>query len=187
MYTYGYMEEANKPSGSPETFAWEDIVRNVDQARTNFRGICMRLKELGFIIDTKTKILEVGSGRGVFARYLVDSGYDIIAVDINPRGDTSIPVAKASIEALPFDESDSLQRFDLIAGFGLIDPDVYEQDIKKIFSEMSRVLEIGGYVYLSPILNVTKRELELSLPATLKLVVSEPFLSILKRIEPADV
>ena len=176
------MNEAEKPIAKPEPFDWETMIDSPESARTQFKHMCADFEDLGFRIDTKTKMLEVGSGKGVFTRYLVDFGCDVVAVDINPRGDTSIPVARISVEYLPFDETDPLQRFDLVIGFGFIDPKVYIQNIGNIFSELERVLEDKGYIYLMPLHNISKEELELSLPFSLKVVVFDYYHVIIQKI-----
>jgi ubiquinone/menaquinone biosynthesis C-methylase UbiE len=98
-------------------------------------------------------ILDVGSGRGIFAKKLAESGYKVIGIDFEKN-----IVEKANSEIknwglegkLKFMEADVLdipfadESFDGICDFGLLE-NLYAEDWEQYASEINRVLKPGGF------------------------------------------
>lgn len=98
-------------------------------------------------------ILDVGSGRGLFAKQLAENGYSVIGIDFEPN-----IVKRANEEIknwnlqgkLRFVEGDALdipftdESFDGVYSFGLME-NLYKDDWTKYASEIIRVLRPGGF------------------------------------------
>ncbi len=98
-------------------------------------------------------ILDVGSGRGLFAKQLVEAGYRVIGIDFekNIVKKTNEDVKHWGFEGkLKFVEGDALDipftdnSFDGVCDFGLME-NLYEEDWNQYASEVSRVLKPGGF------------------------------------------
>jgi len=98
-------------------------------------------------------ILDVGSGRGYFAKFLADSGYKVIGLDFEGQ-----IVKKANHEItdwgltglLRFVEGDALDipftdnSFDGACDFGLME-NLYQEDWGQYANEIARILKPGGF------------------------------------------
>lgn len=173
---HGNIDPRKRQSRTSE--GWEDMIETRSDAHREYQVMCLRLRGNQLSFSPQARILEVGSGNGVFTKYLLEMGHDVVALDARPRGHADIPVAQLRAEELPFDETDTAQRFDLIIEHAVFDPNEYEQDLKAIFSEFGRVLEKGGIVYCNS-LHITEPELIAALPQSLKLAVYEGHYAIL--------
>ncbi|MFA5773476.1 MAG: class I SAM-dependent methyltransferase [Candidatus Paceibacterota bacterium] len=98
-------------------------------------------------------ILDVGSGRGLFAKQLVDAGYRVIGLDFesNIVKKTNEDVKNWGLEGkLKFVEGSALDipftddSFDGVCDFGLME-NLYKEDWEQYASEISRVLKPGGF------------------------------------------
>lgn len=98
-------------------------------------------------------ILEIGSGRGFFARHLVSLGFRVIGVDFEEE---IVRKANENIKdwgmegRLKFMEADVLdiplvsESFDAVCDFGLLET-LFKEDWEKYEKEVSRVLKPGGF------------------------------------------
>ena len=98
-------------------------------------------------------ILDVGSGRGLFAKQLVDAGYRVIGLDFegNIVKKTNEDVKYWGLDGkLKFVEGDALDipftddSFDGVCDFGLME-NLYKEDWEQYASEVARVLKPGGF------------------------------------------
>ncbi len=98
-------------------------------------------------------ILDVGSGRGIFAKQLAEAGFSVIGIDfdINIIKKTNEEVKNWGLEGkLKFVEGNALDipfadnSFDGVCDFGLME-NLYKEDWDKYTNEISRVLKPGGY------------------------------------------
>lgn len=98
-------------------------------------------------------ILDVGSGRGVFAKKLAEAGFSVIGLDFegNIVQKANEEVKNWGLEGkLKFVEGDALDipfadnSFDGVCDFGLIE-NLYEEDWGTYSSEINRVLKPGGF------------------------------------------
>lgn len=98
-------------------------------------------------------ILDVGSGRGLFAKQLVEAGYRVIGIDFesNIVKKTNEDVKSWGLEGkLKFVEGSALDipftddSFDGVCDFGLME-NLYKEDWEQYASEISRVLKPGGF------------------------------------------
>jgi ubiquinone/menaquinone biosynthesis C-methylase UbiE len=115
-------------------------------------------------------ILDVGSGRGLFAKQLAEAGYKVIGIDFEKN-----IVAKANSEIknwnlegkLKFLEADVLDipfadaSFDGICDFGLLE-NLYPEDWAKYAEEITRVLKPGGFYLNASLSRETQRFFEFS-------------------------
>jgi len=124
---------------------WEEGVQTQESAEGMFYLLTTALTENKIEINSSTKILEIGSGLGVFIDYLRKNGYDATGVDARPRGKISEGIVAARIEQLPF----SNETFNIVVANGVFDSGVYNQDQVLMIKEISRVLATGG-VYIAP-------------------------------------
>ena len=98
-------------------------------------------------------ILDVGSGRGLFAKQLTEAGYKVIGIDFekNIVEKTNAEIKNWGLEGkLKFVEADVLdipfadESFDGICDFGLLE-NLYPEDWAKYAEELHRVLKPGGF------------------------------------------
>ena len=113
-------------------------------------------------------ILDVGSGRGLFAKKLVESGYRVIGMDFegNIVKKTNEDVKDWGLEGkLKFVEGDALDipftdsSFDGVCDFGLME-NLYPEDWGQYASEISRVLKPGGFYLNTSLSRETQQFLE---------------------------
>jgi len=113
-------------------------------------------------------ILDVGSGRGLFAKQLVDAGYSVIGLDFesNIVKKTNEDVKHWGLEGkLKFVEGSALDipftddSFDGVCDFGLME-NLYKEDWEQYASEVSRVLKPGGYYLNTSLSRETARFME---------------------------
>ncbi len=98
-------------------------------------------------------ILDVGSGRGFFAKKLAESGYSVIGLDFanNIIEKTNEEVENwGLVGKLKFVEGSALDipftdnSFDGVCDFGLME-NLYEEDWEQYAGEISRILKPGGF------------------------------------------
>lgn len=104
-------------------------------------------------LKTGSFILDVGSGRGIFAKQLADAGYKVIGIDFekNIVEKSNSHIKDWGLEGkLKFMEADVLdipfadQSFDGVCDFGLLE-NLYPEDWAKYSEEIHRVLKTGGF------------------------------------------
>jgi len=115
-------------------------------------------------------ILDIGSGRGLFAKHMAEMGYKVIGIDFE-----SNIVQKANEEIkswnlegrLKFKEADALDipfadvSFDGACDFGLLE-NLYKEDWPTYANEIFRILKPGGFYLNVSISRETKTFLEFS-------------------------
>ncbi|MEI6580763.1 MAG: class I SAM-dependent methyltransferase [bacterium] len=98
-------------------------------------------------------ILDVGSGRGLFAKQLAETGFRVIGIDFegNIVKKTNEEIKNWGLEGkLKFMEASALDipftdnSFDGVCDFGLLE-NLFQEDWGKYASEISRVLKPGGF------------------------------------------
>lgn len=98
-------------------------------------------------------ILDIGSGRGVFARHLVESGFRVIGIDFegNIVNRTNHQIKDWGFEGkVKFLEGDALDipiasdSFDGACDFGLME-NLYKEDWEAYAQEVTRILKPGGF------------------------------------------
>ena len=142
-------EKPRKFSSDPRIYPagfikdWEEGVTDEDRAETVYAIFQKRLKEANITIPVDAKVLEIGSGRGVFLRYLQKLGFDAVGVDARPRGEQDNKVVRARVEQLPFPD----ESFNLIFSNAVFDRELYHQDQLAMVKEIVRVLKHGGIYY----------------------------------------
>ena len=119
---------------------------------TNF-SIKDRGKMLMRELPKGAMILDVGSGRGLFAKKLADSGYSVIGIDFekNIVEKTNKEIKNWGLEGkLKFVEGSALDipfvdnSFDGVCDFGLME-NLYKEDWGQYANEICRVLKPGGF------------------------------------------
>jgi len=119
---------------------WEESVKDDIDAKIRLEVFEDRLNEIGINIKN-SKVLEIGSGNGVFLDYLRKQGIDAFGADSRPRGETKeLPIITARIEQLPFPD----ETFDIILSNAVFATSVYDQSHRLMMKEISRVLKHGG-------------------------------------------
>lgn len=98
-------------------------------------------------------ILDIGSGRGFFARHLASLGFRVIGIDFESE---IVRKANENIKdwglegKLKFMEADATdiplsdESFDAVCDFGLLET-LFKEDWQKYMSEINRVLKPGGF------------------------------------------
>lgn len=119
---------------------WEEGVETEVFAKAMLDTLKSTLLGNGIELNQHSKILELGSGLGIFVNYLRKNGYDAVGVDARPRGEIKDSIVAARIEQLPF-KNDS---FDIIIANGVFDGYVYNQDQTLMVKEIGRVLKPAG-------------------------------------------
>ena len=123
---------------------WEEGIEDESSADAMLYMLKSGLKENGIDLNQHSKILEVGSGLGIFTEYLRKNGYNAVGVDARPRGAVRDGIVAARIEQLPFQNN----TFDIVLANGVFDTNVYEQDQTLMVQELGRILRVDG-VYVS--------------------------------------
>jgi ubiquinone/menaquinone biosynthesis C-methylase UbiE len=113
-------------------------------------------------------ILDVGSGRGLFAKQLAEFGYSVIGLDfvgeiVNKNNkeikhwglEGKLNFVEGSVFDIPF-TNDS---FDGVCDFGLMD-NLYKEDWAKYADEIIRVLKPGGFYLNTSLSRETQKFLE---------------------------
>ena len=104
-------------------------------------------------LKTGSFVLDVGSGRGLFAKQLAESGFKVIGIDFekNIVDKTNAEIKNWGLEGkLKFMEANVLdipfadESFDGICDFGLLE-NLYSEDWEQYASEITRVLKPGGF------------------------------------------
>ena len=98
-------------------------------------------------------VLELGSGRGLFAKRLAESGFRVIGLDfagdVVKRADEEVKnwglagklkFVEANALDIPFTDT----SFDAVCDFGLFE-NLYKEDWQTYASEVARVLKPGGF------------------------------------------
>jgi ubiquinone/menaquinone biosynthesis C-methylase UbiE len=113
-------------------------------------------------------ILDVGCGRGLFARKLAESGYRVIGLDFERNIVKKIneDVKSWGLEGkLKFVDGDALDipftdnSFDGVCDFGLME-NLYPEDWGQYASEISRILKPGGFYLNTSLSRETQKFLE---------------------------
>ncbi len=104
-------------------------------------------------LSQNSLILDVGSGRGIFAKKLAQLGYRVIGIDFeknivqkanseikNWKLEGKLKFVEANVLDIPFTDS----SFDGICDFNLLE-NLYAQDWHKYAQEIHRVLKKGGF------------------------------------------
>lgn len=88
-------------------------------------------------------VLDLGCGRGEYARFLMEEGFNVVSVDIEKAADGGLPnFAVADAVRLPFKEN----HFDLVFAFDVIE---HVPDAESAFIELKRVLRDDGRILAS--------------------------------------
>jgi len=127
------------------------------------RGV-MLTKEL----PVGSLILDVGSGRGLFAKQLAESGYSVIGLDfVSEMVDKNnkeienwglsgkLKFVEGSALDIPFTDS----SFDGVCDFGLME-NLYKEDWAEYADEIARVLKPGGFYLNTSLSRETQKFLE---------------------------
>ena len=110
-------------------------------------------------------VLDVGSGRGLFAKQLAEAGYKVIGIDFEKSivGKANKEIKNWKLEGkLRFVEADVLDipfadtSFDAIYDFGLFE-NLYKEDWAKYAEEINRVLKPGGFYFNVSLSRETQR------------------------------
>lgn len=117
--------------------------------RGNYESNITFLEKTG-LLGTSKQILEIGSGRGVMVKKLLDDGHKAVGTEINPeymeyaKEENGVELVKISTETtkLPFSDA----SFDIVVSF-----DVFEHitDTQGHLEEVRRVLRSGGHYLLA--------------------------------------
>jgi ubiquinone/menaquinone biosynthesis C-methylase UbiE len=118
---------------------WEDGTGS-GVARLEVKAFCGEMERLNVDLKLVT-VLELGSGKNIFADQLKKSGIKVVSVDIRPRGVEASNQVVARVERLPFVDG----SFQIVRSSGLFDESVYVQNQSEMLREIARVLKPGGY------------------------------------------
>ena len=121
-------------------------------------------------LKTGSFILDVGSGRGLFAKQLSDAGYKVIGIDfeknITEKANAEIKnwglegklkFLEANVLDIPFADG----SFDGICDFGLLE-NLYPEDWEQYAAEINSVLKPGGFYLNVSLSRETQRFFEFS-------------------------
>jgi SAM-dependent methyltransferase len=136
-------EIRKKPTPEASSFNWEDVSKNLTD--TWFRKLTRTLSENGRPLDARTKVLEIGSGDGLFLKKLRENQIDAVGIDARPRAVGYVDgQVRGRIERLPFADN----TFDVVVSTGQVfDSFVYRHNPRMMANEVARVLKRGG-IYL---------------------------------------
>ena len=119
-------------------------------------------------LKTGSFILDVGSGRGLFAKQLAEAGFKVIGIDFekNVVHKANEEIKNWGLEGkLKFLEADVLDipfadaSFDGVYDFGLLE-NLYAEDWQQYASEINRVLKPGGFYLNTSLSRETQRFFE---------------------------
>jgi len=113
-------------------------------------------------------ILDIGSGRGLFAKQLAELGYSVIGLDFvgemveknnkeikNWGLEGKLKFVEGSALDIPFTDS----SFDGVYDFGLLE-NLYKEDWEQYANEIARVLKSGGFYLNTSLSRETQKFLE---------------------------
>jgi len=111
----------------------------------------MRAKRRGELIisfsemDSKSRILEIGCGTGLFTEMFSKTGAEIIAVDISPEliveaKKRNYPGGNVQLVCQRFEDLQNIETFDAIVGSSVL----HHLDIEKALSVIFKLLKSGG-------------------------------------------
>ncbi len=122
-----------------------DQIKRPEQAPSYYEALSLAAMENG--VDLKnSKVLEMGSGRGMLLDYARERGVNVTGVDFNPKGKDHAHQVAAFIEKLPFADG----SFDVAYSTFMMDK-VYIQDKGAMINEAYRILKKGGlYIAIEP-------------------------------------
>ena len=135
-----FPSDPRKRSAKYGSETWEEVTKTEERAEKDLDFLEGVLKSVNFELKEDSKVLDVGSGKGLFMEAAKKRGMNIVGVDARPRGPGTEPQVAARIEQLPFADA----TFDLALSTGIFDKDVYLQDQKTMLEEIARVLKPGG-------------------------------------------
>ncbi|MBP9816987.1 MAG: class I SAM-dependent methyltransferase [Candidatus Pacebacteria bacterium] len=133
--------EVRKPERINFGYDWEQVTGSEAQAAEYWRALNTAFTEAGIEFPKTGKVLELGTGGGLFLEHLLKEGVDAVGVDIRPRHQGNMPVARARIEELPFANN----QFRLAVSTMIFDERFYTQQVHKMLAEIDRVIEPGGF------------------------------------------
>lgn len=119
---------------------WEDTPENITYGR--FHRVREFLKSRNIELSG-SKILEIGSGKGVLLNLMRAAGANAVGLDINPRAGNDVLQTAGRVEYMPFADG----SFDAVVSSAAFDAYVYDQNQKMMLKEIARVLRVGG-VYI---------------------------------------
>ena len=99
-------------------------------------------------VPKKSKILEIGSGTGYFAKKMMDCGYDIFCGDIYKNG-LKYAMRQGVKQLFQFNVINNnpfKSEFDIICFFDVLE---HIEDDKRFLSEIKRMLKKGGKIILT--------------------------------------
>jgi len=113
-------------------------------------------------------ILDVGSGRGLFAKQLAEAGYSVVGLDFvsemveknnkeikDWRLEGKLKFIEGSALDIPFTDG----SFDGVCDFGLLE-NLYKEDWEQYANEIARVLKPGGFYLNTSLSRETQKFLE---------------------------
>jgi len=122
-------------------YDWEQVTASKEQAAEYWRALNEAFTRAGIEFPKDGKVVELGTGGGLFLEHLLTEGVDAVGIDVRPRHSGDLPVARARIEELPFANG----QFRLAVSTMIFDERVYKQKVYRMLSEIDRVLEPGGF------------------------------------------
>ncbi|MFA6273602.1 MAG: class I SAM-dependent methyltransferase [Candidatus Paceibacterota bacterium] len=121
-------------------------------------------------LSPNSLILDVGSGRGLFAKQLAEAGFRVIGIDFeeNIIKKSNSEIKNWGLEGkLKFMEASALdipfadESFDAVCDFGLLE-NLYKEDWEQYANEISRILKPGGFYLNNSISRETQKFFEFS-------------------------
>ena len=89
------------------------------------------------------RVLDIGTGSGTIAAHLAEHAVSVVGIDVvDERLETDVPFVLIGDEGLPFNP----RSFDIVVSNHLID---HVEDQEKHLTEIHRVLDDGGVIYLA--------------------------------------
>ena len=136
-------EIRKRPPFRTPSFNWEDASKNLTDVW--FRKLKRTLSENGRPLDAQTKVLEIGSGDGLFLKKMRENQIDAVGIDARPRAVGNVDgQVRGRIERLPFADN----TFDVVVSIAQVfDSTVYRHNPQAMANEVARVLKRGG-IYL---------------------------------------